>query len=487
MARQNISVGNAPNDGTGDPLRVAFEKINNNFTDLYNNFGSSGLNFIGNVVSTSNTNDDINLVPNGSGQVKVGGNNPVRIYNTNPSISTSTGALTVAGGVGVAGNVEIGGSVYAPAAAFNNLEGTVIGAALPESAYFTTVSVTGSITPTTANISDLGSSVHPFGNLYVQTIVSQNTGFLNIDNTPIGQSIPDVAAFTTANAQVANVNTLIAQMASIANIDTLSVQGASNLGDDVFVKGQLYIDWRDTGNNPISGAGILPVSSATYDLGSNANKFRNAYLSGNANISGNVIVGGHFIGDLIGGATSAITAGSTTYATTAGSATTAVTVSQASQPAITSTGTLTGLTVNGIVNLQRDVFFSNNASINGNLLAAGGATFYGGIIVDSTMLGLIPSPYTVYLSLTHTSTISFAINTDMTISYDTANIAEGASTTLIINNSDSTQHNVSLPDSNNNKAAASFAVMPGVFAFVTFHAVHNPAGSPVVYAQIVNN
>lgn len=31
-----INVGAAPNDGSGDPLRVAFEKVNNNFTSLFN-------------------------------------------------------------------------------------------------------------------------------------------------------------------------------------------------------------------------------------------------------------------------------------------------------------------------------------------------------------------------------------------------------------------------------------------------------------------
>lgn len=37
-----INVGTAPNDGTGDPLRVAFEKVNNNFSALWNsNFNST--------------------------------------------------------------------------------------------------------------------------------------------------------------------------------------------------------------------------------------------------------------------------------------------------------------------------------------------------------------------------------------------------------------------------------------------------------------
>ena len=36
MARQNINVGSAANDGNGDPLRTAFTKVNSNFTELYN-------------------------------------------------------------------------------------------------------------------------------------------------------------------------------------------------------------------------------------------------------------------------------------------------------------------------------------------------------------------------------------------------------------------------------------------------------------------
>ena len=35
MARQNISIGTAANDRTGDPLRTAFTKANTNFTELY--------------------------------------------------------------------------------------------------------------------------------------------------------------------------------------------------------------------------------------------------------------------------------------------------------------------------------------------------------------------------------------------------------------------------------------------------------------------
>ena len=35
MAKQTINIGTTANDGTGDPLRTAFDKANDNFTELY--------------------------------------------------------------------------------------------------------------------------------------------------------------------------------------------------------------------------------------------------------------------------------------------------------------------------------------------------------------------------------------------------------------------------------------------------------------------
>jgi hypothetical protein len=41
MTQQTINIGTTPNDGQGDPLRVAFEKINQNFSELYNLAGNT--------------------------------------------------------------------------------------------------------------------------------------------------------------------------------------------------------------------------------------------------------------------------------------------------------------------------------------------------------------------------------------------------------------------------------------------------------------
>ena len=37
MAKQVINIGTTANDGTGETVRSAFDKVNDNFTELYNN------------------------------------------------------------------------------------------------------------------------------------------------------------------------------------------------------------------------------------------------------------------------------------------------------------------------------------------------------------------------------------------------------------------------------------------------------------------
>ena len=79
MARQNIGIGTSANDGTGDVLRDAFEKTNQNFTELYGVTGweskfeptSQSLTASNNLITitgTSETNGGLTLL-NSSGKV----------------------------------------------------------------------------------------------------------------------------------------------------------------------------------------------------------------------------------------------------------------------------------------------------------------------------------------------------------------------------------------------------------------------------------
>ena len=45
MAKQTINIGTSANDGTGDPLRTAMSKTNDNFTELYNGAGGVAILF----------------------------------------------------------------------------------------------------------------------------------------------------------------------------------------------------------------------------------------------------------------------------------------------------------------------------------------------------------------------------------------------------------------------------------------------------------
>jgi hypothetical protein len=52
MAKQTVDIGQAPNDGTGDPLRVAMDKINDNTNEIYRAVGGLGSDTLLNMVNT---------------------------------------------------------------------------------------------------------------------------------------------------------------------------------------------------------------------------------------------------------------------------------------------------------------------------------------------------------------------------------------------------------------------------------------------------
>lgn len=100
MSRLGINTGNNPNDGQGDPLRVAMGKINSNFLEVYNSFGDGF-----NLVSYANTAGISTLSRNltGSPRITVSG-----ILNTGITTTehievrniTSTGVVTATQFVG---------------------------------------------------------------------------------------------------------------------------------------------------------------------------------------------------------------------------------------------------------------------------------------------------------------------------------------------------------------------------------------------------
>jgi hypothetical protein len=135
MAITTINVGNTPNDGSGDSIRVAFQKANANFTELQTRIGNlatsggtTGLTVNGPVEITAPTASpglftgtfrirataldpyfDIATVAQGFSGGPVAG--ITTFTNPQNSTSTTTGAVVISGGLGVAGRATLDNAV----------------------------------------------------------------------------------------------------------------------------------------------------------------------------------------------------------------------------------------------------------------------------------------------------------------------------------------------------------------------------------------
>ena len=90
MSQQTINIGSAANDGTGDPLRTAFDKINDNFNEVYDKLGGSGLSNITlteSTITNTITNGDLTIDANGTGKVVIEGD--LVVNGTNTQIETT--------------------------------------------------------------------------------------------------------------------------------------------------------------------------------------------------------------------------------------------------------------------------------------------------------------------------------------------------------------------------------------------------------------
>jgi hypothetical protein len=143
MAITTINVGNAPNDGSGDSIRAAFTKANDNFTYLQSiignlaTTGTTGLTVTGPVsINTLGSTGRLvgTFLLNGSeiattSQTFSGGtvSGVTNFTNATDSVSINTGAVTVAGGIGVAGTATIGAAIVQGNLSVNNVNLTAAG------------------------------------------------------------------------------------------------------------------------------------------------------------------------------------------------------------------------------------------------------------------------------------------------------------------------------------------------------------------------
>ena len=164
MTRQILDIGSNANDGTGDTLRAAMDKVNDNFIELYSVSIDNSIEISGNNISATRSNDDINIIPAGTGTVTISNltiDNNINLTDNVISDTQSNSDLVLrASGTGniVLGDVTISDNTISTNISNANLELSAAGTGTLQLLKDTTVSgdlgVTGTLTVTgTATLS----------------------------------------------------------------------------------------------------------------------------------------------------------------------------------------------------------------------------------------------------------------------------------------------------------------------------------------------
>jgi hypothetical protein len=367
MARQNINIGSSANDGTGDPLRTAFDKINDNFVELYgsdNDINTLDANLDVNTfaITTGVTNGDITVTPNGTGSIKLGA---MKFVGTTLSSDDST-IININEGLVVDGTANISGAT--------TLSGTLsVGTSL---ALATGATVTGILDEDNMS-SDSATQLATQQSIkaYVDSQVTaqdldlagdSGTGAVDLDSQSLtiagGTGLTSVAGSQTVTLNIdSTVATLTGSQTLTNKILTAPTINAATMTGTVTVDSISMADNTITTNASnadleldASGTGqirIIPNATVVGTLST-----ANIITTGDTTISGSLTTGTFNIGDLNIDASGKITTDTNGDVNIDPSGTGAVVINSN----ITHTGTQT---TTGEVNVD-------NLNINGNTITA---------------------------------------------------------------------------------------------------------------------
>ena len=335
MAQKIIDVGSAGNDGTGDTIRIAGNKLNDNFTEVFDfETVKSDITFKGNNIATKSSNADLVLKPSGTGTIvfpgiKINDNN-INTVRTNDDIRivpSGSGKIKIAG-VGFSGttlssddstiinineNLSVDGTIRVEGTA--TIDGTISGA---------TGSQFGTIDLSNGQIVDFVGGSISFGdeNLSTTGTLSAATGsqFGQIDllNGTINDSS---GAISFGNENLSTTGTL--DVSGLSTFGSLTSTGSTTLAapvpiDNITINDNI-ISTSSNANLRLSpgGTGVVNVSNLTIDssfsLTDNVIKVikSNADLELKANGTGKIVFDSI---DLDGGSIDNVVIGGTTPA-----------------------------------------------------------------------------------------------------------------------------------------------------------------------------
>lgn len=248
MAQQVIDVGTSASDGTGDPLREAFTKINDNFTEVYGTVENGGLTY-GNISSniasiTFNVTryaESYSAIPvlKGTGQSignvyvirgnVLGGTTPINdVYLTVTALANATVgnvATVSAAGFPTAPVLRVNGLTGNVTLTVNNIDGAASRAYVNAAIAANVANVVGSVTDSlSANITAANAVISNHTariNTLESNAATQATAIANLNSTKATISYVDtsIGLALSSNAILANVASTNANVALVnANV-----------------------------------------------------------------------------------------------------------------------------------------------------------------------------------------------------------------------------------------------------------------------------
>lgn len=271
---QPINIGTAPNDGTGDDVRTAFTKVDNNFANISTQLASTTQNFLSANISLNLTSLYANLTNLVTANLTINGAAASTGNITSANLIATTG-LYGSGNAIITGNTTSLGNLVAVGPTYHLANTYVSAAIIP-----------------TANISyDLGSPTNYFRTIYSQGVVQVNT-----IQTSSNSSMLEIHANVTSNdySDVGVVakywnNALGAAQYSFFGRQSNSSPQTGN-----------YVFLTEVTSDPTLGNGVVVGGH----LGTA--QFGNVIAGGAAGIAGNVTAGNVIANLFIGNITSTV-------------------------------------------------------------------------------------------------------------------------------------------------------------------------------------
>ena len=226
MAQEVINIGIQANDGSGDTIRGAGIKINNNFTEVYArpHLTLSHIEFSGNEIKGTQSNADIIFSGSGTGVVtmpEVTIDSTINISDNDIKVNTSNAdmVLTASGT----------GSVIMANTAINSgtIDGTVVGGTTTGAATFTTLTTTGTATLQGVVITDNTITTTSNANL---ELTGAGTGSVAINGIkfPTADGSANQVLRTDGNGQLSFFTSPILFDVSDITDGTATISGASS-------------------------------------------------------------------------------------------------------------------------------------------------------------------------------------------------------------------------------------------------------------------